>query len=72
MWESHSGIYMIQLELYADQSGLFYGLSSMHCTPALAIEKGNSFESQNGVVVVQASKVELVALLDVIADRFLY
>ena len=50
---------MIQLELYADQSGLFYGLSSMHCTSALAIEKGNSFESQNGVVVVQASKVQL-------------
>ena len=31
----------------------------MLCTSALALEEGNAFESQNGVAVVQASKVGL-------------
>ena len=34
--------------------------SNMPCTSTLAIEEGNTFESQNGVAVVQTSKVELV------------
>lgn len=46
-------------ELYSDQGGLFCGLSIMHCISALATKEGNSFESQNGVAVVQASRVEL-------------
>jgi hypothetical protein len=44
----------------------------MHCTSALAIEEGNHFESQNGVVVVYTSKVELGDIVYVILDMFLY
>ena len=43
---------------FTDQSSLFCGLSDMYCTSALAIEEGNAFESQNGVTVVQTSKVK--------------
>ena len=32
---------------FTDQSGLFCGLSDMHCTSALVIEEENAFESQN-------------------------
>ena len=45
---------------FIDQSSLFRGLSNMHRISGLATEKGNAFESQNGVAVVQTSKVELV------------
>ena len=43
---------------FAHQSSLFCGLSDMHCTSALAIKEENAFESQNGVHVVQTSKVK--------------
>ena len=44
---------------FTDQSSLICGLSDMHCISALVIEEGNMFESQNGVAVVQTSKVKL-------------
>lgn len=50
---------MTKLQLYADQNSLFCGLQNMHCISALATEEGNAFESQNGVAMVQASKVKL-------------
>lgn len=31
----------------------------MHCTSALAFEKGSAFENQNGVTVVQISEVKV-------------
>ena len=44
---------------FTDQGSLFCGLSDMRCTSALAIEEGNAFESQNGIPVVQISRVKL-------------
>ena len=44
---------------FTDQRSLFCGLSDMHCTSALATEEKNVFESQNGVAVVQTSKIKL-------------
>ena len=44
---------------FTDQSSLFCGLSDTHCTSALATEEGDAFESQNGIAVVQISKVKL-------------
>ena len=40
VWGSHSGLYMIWLELYADLNSLSYGLSNMHCISALTIKEG--------------------------------
>ena len=68
---SHSGLHMVSRKFYwAEQP--FCHRSDMHCTSALAIEEGNHFESQNGVVVVYTSKVELGDIVYVILDMFLY
>ena len=40
IWGSHSGLYMIWLELHADLNSLSCGLSNMHCTFALTIKEG--------------------------------
>ena len=56
---------------FTDQSSLLCGLSDMHCTSAFATEEGNAFESQNGVAVVQPSKINQVALVNMILDMFL-
>ena len=44
---------------FTDQSNVFGVLLDIHCTCALSTEGGNAFESQNGVAVVQTSKVKL-------------
>ena len=44
----------------------------MPCTSTLAIEEGNTFESQNGVAVAQISKVILGGIMDVISDKSIY
>jgi len=55
---SHSGLHTVSHKFYWPEQP-FCHCSDMHCTSALAIEEGNHFESQNGVVVVYASNVEL-------------
>ena len=46
---------------FTDQSSLYCDLLDMHCncTSTLANEEGNAFLSQNGIAVVQTSRVKL-------------
>ena len=44
---------------FTDQSGLLRDLSNVHYTSPLATAERNALESQNGVTVVQTSKVKL-------------
>ena len=47
-------------------------LKSLTVTSALAIKERSAIESQNGVAVIQTSKVILGGIMDVISDKSLY
>ena len=57
-WGSRSRFYMMLLEFYANQKSLFCGMSNIHCISALTIKEKNAFKNQNGVTMVQASRME--------------
>ena len=58
VWGSQKAYTWLNLK-FTDQRSMVFGLSDMRCTSALSIEEGNAFESQNGVAVVQTTKVKL-------------
>lgn len=70
--ERHSSLPMIYLRHDANQNSLFCGLSNRQYISTLTIREKNAFKTQNGVTVVQASKMKPNAISNVVSDMFLH